>query len=108
MFATRKFFLVVLLLCLAAGVAAQQLTITTTTLPPVLTGRFYITQLQAVGGLPPYEWQVVGGTLPEGISLTPQGQLVGQTNMIGTFQFTVRVRDKNFQQQFLNFERRFQ
>ena len=49
--------------------------------------------LHATGGVPPYRWRVASGTLPEGISLTPDGVLVGRVAEPGAISFTVSVED---------------
>ena len=49
--------------------------------------------LSARGGIPPYHWSVTSGNLPEGISLTPEGVLVGRPTQAGRFAYTVTVED---------------
>jgi len=49
--------------------------------------------LTARGGVPPYHWSVTAGSLPEGISLTPEGVLVGRPAKAGKFAYTVTVED---------------
>jgi len=49
--------------------------------------------LTARGGVPPYHWSVTAGNLPEGISLTPDGVLVGRPTALGKFAYTVTVED---------------
>ena len=45
------------------------------------------------GGAPPYRWSVASGDLPEGISLTRDGVLVGRPAKRGTIVFTVALED---------------
>ena len=41
----------------------------------------------------PYNWTVTGGTLPQGLSLAPNGQITGTPTTAGTSTVTVRVTD---------------
>ncbi len=46
------------------------------------------------GGLPPYTFSVVGGSLPPGLNLGPDsGYLFGTPTQDGTYDFTIRVTD---------------
>lgn len=76
------------------------------TLPPALSivlpptglpqggwGDDYEFQLGVLGGLGPYTWQILTGSLPQGITLTPDGRLVGIPLQSGAFTFTVQVTD---------------
>ncbi|MBL8174504.1 MAG: putative Ig domain-containing protein, partial [Bryobacterales bacterium] len=70
------------------------LTITTTSVPNAALNTFYpVVALQAAGGSNNYNWLVIGGALPQGMSLTPSGVLAGTPAVTGTFNFTVRVTD---------------
>ncbi len=53
----------------------------------------YSQTLAATGGLPPYSWSVVSGTLPSGVTLSGAGVIAGSPTAPGTFTFTVRVTD---------------
>lgn len=54
----------------------------------------YADTLRATGGIPFYEWTIESGTLPDGLSLNSfTGILTGTPTKVGTFSFTVRVRD---------------
>src|SRR5947207_5531075 len=46
----------------------QSLSITTLAIPPAFTGSSYQTSLLASGGQPPYQWAVIAGALPAGVS----------------------------------------
>lgn len=68
------------------------------TTPPQLdagqVGAAYSTQLAAVGGTAPYQWQLTGGSLPPGISLVAgTGALSGTPTQSGDFSFTIQVTD---------------
>lgn len=50
------------------------------------------------GGVPPYTWSHVAGTLPPGLSVQPSpGRVRGTPTTAGTFTFTVRVDDSSGQ-----------
>jgi hypothetical protein len=70
-------------------------TITTEALSGGTVGEFYCCgNLFASGGVQPYTWSVVAGTLPPGLEL-PKGEntISGTPTTAGTFIFTVRVTD---------------
>ena len=76
------------------------LSITTTSLP---SGRVYSSTdkvkysatLTASSGNPPYTWQVVAGSLPNGLKLSKsKGTISGKATFAGTYTFTVEVLDK--------------
>src|SRR3984885_12326212 len=72
------------------------LQITTTSLPNGVQGQAYpSTQLQATGGIPPYTWQLTGGTtLPSNLSLSSSGVITGTPMTPGVYNtFTVQVSD---------------
>ncbi|MCX7605372.1 MAG: Ig domain-containing protein, partial [Bryobacteraceae bacterium] len=62
-------------------------------LPSGVPGVAYSQQLQAAGGTPPYTWQVTGGSLPPGLSLSGAGVLSGTPTAAGSYTFTARVTD---------------
>jgi len=49
--------------------------------------------LTASGGQPPYSWTVVVGTLPPGLTLSPDGVISGTPTVFGLSSFTVQVSD---------------
>ncbi len=68
------------------------LTITTTSLPAATVGTAYITDLSALGGMPPYTWSIAAGDLPDGLTLTASsGVISGIPTTVGTFNFTAQV-----------------
>jgi len=70
------------------------LVIGSTSVPSAIAGSPYLATLSASGGVPPYEWLVVSGALPSGITLEQgSGRLVGTTTQTGMFAFSVRVSD---------------
>lgn len=75
----------------APGIAP--LAITTSSLPPAITGATYSATLSATGGAPPYNWGLVSGQLPQGLSLSSAGKISGTPANSGTSYFSVQVRD---------------
>jgi len=69
------------------------LTILPSTLQDADWGNPYSQSLQAVGGGPPYQWDLVGGSLPSGLVLNSDGSITGTASQLGTFHFTAQVRD---------------
>jgi hypothetical protein len=56
----------------------------------------YETGLFASGGVQPYQWSLVAGTLPPGLSVQASpGRVLGTPTTAGTFTFTVRVNDSS-------------
>ncbi len=53
----------------------------------------YSFRLSASGGVPPLTWVLKLGTLPEGITLSPSGELSGTPERVGAFRVVVEVRD---------------
>lgn len=74
-------------------VVVGPLTITTDSLPAGVTGVDYEQSLEAAGGNPPYTWTIVGGALPDGLDMSPDGVISGIPTDVGTFDFTVQVED---------------
>jgi hypothetical protein len=73
--------------------AAQLLIATANALPPASQGKLYTHAFTLSGGKGPYQWSVIGGRLPAGLTLSPAGVLSGIPNASGKFSFTVRVTD---------------
>ena len=67
--------------------------IVTEEIPPALQANIYWAELHAVGGAPPYAWEIIQGGLPEGVYMGPDGVIAGLTSKSGTFPFKVRVED---------------
>src|SRR5207253_2766104 len=53
----------------------------------------YAYQFAAVGGVVPYQWVLVEGQLPSGLSLSDEGKLSGVPKSTGVFTFTLRASD---------------
>ncbi|MBK1631891.1 hypothetical protein CKO31_14330 [Thiohalocapsa halophila] len=70
------------------------LAIATQQLPVAVLGQDYSTVLAASGGLPPYSWSIVDGSLPAGLSLdAARGEIAGAAAESGNFLVTVAVAD---------------
>ncbi|WP_165225390.1 Ig domain-containing protein [Aquisphaera insulae] len=79
---------------LRATSAFIPLTLETAELPEGRLGGRYTTILRASGGVPAYQFQVVEGSLPAGLSLDDfSGEIRGVPTRPGHSEFTVRVRD---------------
>jgi large repetitive protein len=72
----------------------QPLSITTTTLPVGSTAAPYNGTLQATGGVTPYNWTIIQGQLPPGLTLnSTTGVISGTPILVTTSTFTVQVTD---------------
>ena len=71
------------------------LTLVTSSLASLQTGVATTQQLTASGGVPPYSWAVVSGSLPPGLTLSSSGSLSGTPTVPGSFSFTIRVSDSS-------------
>jgi Ca2+-binding RTX toxin-like protein len=74
-------------------VSTGDLGISTAALPNAVEDQAYLQTLSAVGGIGPYQWEVVDGDLPPGLSLSPTGVLSGTPLTPGEYTITVRVAD---------------
>ncbi len=74
----------------------SNLVITTDSLPVGGVGVPYSATLMADNGTPPYTWSIVGGALPDGLSLSAGGVISGVPTTSGQFNFTARVTDAGF------------
>src|SRR5260370_40371582 len=88
------------LLLLAIYAQAQQppselLTISAKELPKASLWEPYTFQLQASGGISPYHWRVISGSLPHGLRLRDPGELAGIPDEVAQFEFNVLVTDKS-------------
>jgi hypothetical protein len=76
------------------SVSTSALAITTGALPNGAVGASYNAQLLLSGGRGPFSWSVIGGRLPNGVSLNgATGAISGEPVEAGDFSFTVRVTD---------------
>jgi hypothetical protein len=69
------------------------LAITTTSLSNGVVSVVYSATLKGSGGTLPYSWSMISGSLPPGLTLATNGVITGTPTALGTFSFTVQVRD---------------
>jgi hypothetical protein len=69
------------------------LSVATKSLPAAAVGTAYSQSLSANGGLAPYTWTKVSGSLPTGLSLSSSGAITGTPSATGDSDFTVNVTD---------------
>jgi hypothetical protein len=71
--------------------------VTTSSLPDGIAGIAYSQTLEATGGVEPYHWSVVSGTLPSGLHLgAATGNIAGEPAAnYGAATFTVQVQDSS-------------
>jgi phospholipase C len=76
-------------------IVSPQLSVATTSLPSGLTHIIYTgATLQATGGVQPYTWTVITGTLPSGLALDgTTGSISGTATTAGLSDFIVAVTD---------------
>ncbi len=67
--------------------------VTTTSLPSAVAGTPYSATLTGSGGTAPYAWSLDSGSLPDGLSLSPDGTISGTPTTAGTPDFTVELTD---------------
>lgn len=99
---TTRWALVLLLAWLGActselAVPTEPLRLLRTDWAVAYVGEPFDGALRPTGGLRPYRFEVTGGELPPGMSLSA-GRLVGTPTEVGRFAFTVQVRDGNLSQ----------
>lgn len=82
----KPFFIIVVL-------PPPPLVIQTQQLPETSAERPYSQTLQATGGVPPYAWSLVSGSLGDGLNLSASGVISGTPAAPGTSVFVVRVTD---------------
>ena len=100
-------FLVIALLVWAAVTTQKPLTITVhpapnplaiteNTMPDAWATVAYSQALHVTGGVGPFTWSVVSGTLPPGLTLTSSGAtatIAGTPTTQGAYTFTIQVSD---------------
>lgn len=84
---------------LKMAVSASALAIATPALPDGTVGQPYNVQLQASGGILPYTWSILQGSLAPGVQLDPlTGEITGTPTQAGTSQVIIEVMDSSFPQ----------
>jgi hypothetical protein len=75
-------------------VVASRLAISPVKLKPAKANRAYRQKIAWTGGVAPFEWKVVRGKLPTGLTLTKKlGLLLGKPTKAGTYKFEVQAVD---------------
>ncbi|MGJ5815105.1 beta strand repeat-containing protein [Paludibaculum fermentans] len=75
------------------------LELTPSTLPDAYVGQDYSQVLTPAGGTAPYTFQVIGGSLPFGVSLdTASGTIAGKPTAVGLYTFDILLTDLNHKQ----------
>lgn len=78
---------------IALSLTITPMTIVTSALPDAPIAATYKSTLVVSGGKTAYKWSVISGSLPPGITLATTGVLGGAPKAVGTFTFTVQVKD---------------
>ncbi len=78
---------------LAVDVSGDIIITTDSPLPDAVLDTAYNVTLQVAGGTAPYDWSLISGTLPTGLSLAANGEIAGTPEESGDFDFTVQVMD---------------
>jgi len=76
-------------------VAPPVISLSPATLAGGTVGIAYSQNLSASGGIGPYTFAVIGGSLPAGLSLSPAGAITGSPTVNGSFAFDVEATDAN-------------
>ncbi len=75
---------------------AAPLQITTTSLPAGSTVALYVSGIDVSGGIQPYAYSIISGSLPPGLTMDPGlGYIAGIPTTAGNWRFTVRVQDSS-------------
>ena len=74
-------------------VNGSAITVTPTAVAGGTRGVVYSQSVSATGGVAPYSYAIASGSLPAGLTLSPQGVIAGTPTAIGTFTFDVRATD---------------
>ncbi|MCA9442496.1 MAG: hypothetical protein KC964_16960, partial [Candidatus Omnitrophica bacterium] len=73
--------------------SSTAIVVTTPSVPDGRVGENYSAQLESANGLPPLNWRICGGALPPGLTLQPDGQILGTPTASATFRFVAAVFD---------------
>lgn len=75
------------------SIAPPTLVISPATLPGGTSGVAYSQSLSTSGGIAPYTYSIVSGSLPVGVSFSSSGTLSGTPSVAGSYTFTIRSTD---------------
>lgn len=87
-----------LVLCLAPLVHAQDcstLTFITESLPQFTVGQSAHVDIEAIGGTPPYHFEIISGALPAGLHMSSTGKIRGVPTEVADTTIFVTVTDAN-------------
>jgi len=88
------FIFLMFFIIISGLVRPSEFRIITDSLPDARAKTPYKISLATAGGIEPYEWSILGGRLPEGVTLDPKtGALEGSPNEEGTYRFILKVLD---------------
>jgi len=79
----------------ASFVISTFLVVSPSRLPRGSVGVAYSVTLQASEGTPPYGWTILKGSLPPGMSLSPEGVISGSPSISGIYGLTVLAKDSS-------------
>ena len=74
-------------------VSTSNLVFVSTALPNAQVNQTYNASLSASGGTSPYLFTIIGGALPQGLTLGATGSISGVPTIAGNYQVTFRVQD---------------
>lgn len=77
------------------GMGTAAIAIDTTPLTEPVLGAPYAAQVVAGGGVSPYQFSMLSGALPPGLSMAAGGAITGTPATAGAFAFEVQVHDAN-------------
>lgn len=75
------------------GGGGGQVQITSLNLAEGTVGRSYKQVLSATGGRSPYQWQLISGSLPQGLTFSSSGVIEGVPSRAGLYSFSLQVYD---------------
>ena len=78
---------------LEAQICSGTVAITPNTIPTIGSGAPYSLTFNGSGGNTPYFYNLISGTLPTGLALSPTGVLSGTPTVNGTYNFTIQISD---------------
>lgn len=77
-------------------VSAPTIAFSSTSLASVPAGTAYNQSVTASGGVAPYSYAIIGGSLPPGVTLnTSTGAISGPLTSVGSYPFTLQAKDQN-------------
>lgn len=78
-----------------SGISCSPILLSPAVLPSATVGTFYTQTVTASGGISPYSYSVTSGVLPNGLTLSPAGNLSGIPSTKITSHFTITAIDSN-------------